>query len=289
MSEATRTLLVLIGINVLLAWGAYLVLKTGQLSLGQAGFMALGGYGAGLLMAERGLALIPAMLVAGTIAAGAGALLGLPALRLRGLYLALLTIGFGELVVVGLANWEHVGGVAGYPVPGGASLGLVWGTVAVVLVFLVVLSRSRLGWAMDAVSEDDVAAASLGVNVTYIKVLAFALGGFVSAVGGALFASYQLFIQPGNFDFFQSVLIVLYVVLGGLETFVGAAAGAIVLTWLPELIRGLEEWRFLVYGALLVLVMAVRPKGLIARGTLRAPFAVARSFARRRRGADRMA
>jgi len=276
MSEATRTLLILIGINTLLAWGAYIVLKTGQLSLGQAGFMAIGGYGAGVLTGEHGFALIPATLIAGAAAAAVGVLLGFPALRLRGLYLALLTIGFGELVVVGLANWDYVGGVSGLPVVGGTSLGLVWGCVAVALVFLVALGRSRLGWAMDAVREDDVAAASLGVNVTYIKLLAFALGGFVTAFAGALYANYQLFIQPGNFDFSQSVLIVLYVVLGGAETFIGPAVGAAVLTWLPELIRDLQEWRLFVYGALLVAVMAVRPQGLISRQTLHRAIAPAR-------------
>lgn len=280
MSEATRTLLILIGINTLLAWGAYIVLKTGQLSLGQAGFMAIGGYSAGVLSGEHGLPLIPATLIAGAVAATVGVLLGFPALRLRGLYLALLTIGFGELVVVGLANWDYVGGVSGLPVVGGTSLGLVWGCVAVALVFLVALGRSRLGWAMDAVREDDVAAASLGVNVTYIKLLAFALGGFVTAFAGALYANYQLFIQPGNFDFSQSVLIVLYVVLGGAETFVGPAVGAAVLTWLPELTRDLQEWRLFVYGALLVAVMAVRPQGLISRQTLHAAVAPAQRRAR---------
>jgi branched-chain amino acid transport system permease protein len=277
MSEATRSLLILIGINTLLAWGAYIVLKTGQLSLGQAGFMAIGGYGAGVLTGEHGFALIPATLIAGAVAAAVGVLLGFPALRLRGLYLALLTIGFGELVVVGLANWDYVGGVSGLPVVGGTSLGLVWGCVAVALVFLVALGRSRLGWAMDAVREDDVAAASLGVNVTYIKLLAFALGGFVTAFAGALYANYQLFIQPGNFDFSQSVLIVLYVVLGGAETFIGPAVGAAVLTWLPELIRDLQEWRLFVYGALLVAVMAVRPQGLISRQTLHTAVAPVRT------------
>lgn len=278
-SAETLAILTFIGINILLAWGAWIVFMTGQITLGQAAFMAIGAYVAGVLTVKEGLDLIPAMLVAGLVAAVFGAAVGFPALRLRGLYLALMTIGVGKLVVVFFSNLEAVGGVAGFPGPAGTTIGLVWATVGIALVFVWLLSHSRLGWAFEAIREDEVAAAAMGVNVTYLKVLAFALGGFMTAVAGALWAHFLLFISPANFGFFQSVLIVLFVVLGGMQTLWGPALGAAVLTYLPEAIRGLDAWRFFAFGAVLVAMMAVRPEGLVSRRATAVLGGLARSLA----------
>ena len=265
MSEGWLTVAALVGINVLLAWGAYVVFMAGQLSLGQGAFMAIGAYVSGVLTVKLGVPLVPAMLVAGLVAALFGAIVGFPALRVRGIYLAMVTLGVGEATRVFFQNFEYTGGSAGFPGPRGTTLPLVLATVALALVFLWRLGRSRLGWALEAVREDELAAAAMGLNVTYLKVLAFVLGGFLTAVAGALYAHFLLFIRPEHFGFHQSVQIVLFLVLGGVQTFWGPAVGALLLTVLPELARGLEAWRVFAFGALLVLMMAVRPQGIVSR------------------------
>lgn len=266
MSEAFLSVAMLVGVNVLLAWGAYVVFMAGQLSLGQGAFMAIGAYVSGVLTVRLGLPLVPAMLVGGLAAAAFGAAIGFPALRVRGIYLAMVTLGVGEAVRVFFQNFEYTGANAGFPGPRGTSLPLVYVTLIVALAFVWRLSRSRLGWALTAVREDELAAAAMGLNVTSLKVLAFALGGFITAVAGALYAHFLLFIRPEMFGFHESVLIVLFLVLGGTQTFWGPAVGAVLLTVLPELARGLEAWRLFAFGALLVLMMAVRPQGLVSRG-----------------------
>lgn len=268
MSEAALTLATLVGINVLLAWGVYVVFLTGQISLGQAAFMALGAYSSGVLTVKFGVPLVPALLAGGLFAAVFGVLVGFPALRVRGIYLAMVTLGVGEAVRVFFQNFEYTGGTAGFPGPSGTTLPLVLAADALALALLWRLSRTRLGWALEAVRGDEVAAASLGLNVTYLKVLAFVLGGFITAVAGGLYAHFLLFVRPEHFGFLQSVTIVLFVVLGGAQTLWGPLLGAVLLTLLPELARGLEAWRFFAFGALLVLLMAVRPQGLLTRDLL---------------------
>ncbi|HYB73644.1 MAG TPA: branched-chain amino acid ABC transporter permease [Candidatus Sulfotelmatobacter sp.] len=271
LSDYHQTLLLLTGINVLLGWGAYLPLATGQLSLGNAGFMAVGAYAASLLTVQRGWSLTPALLAGALLAGALGVLLGFPALRLRGIYLAIATLGFGEIVRTFFLNFERTGGPMGMRGMSGTTLGMVWLWVLGCGLLLFALAHARLGLSLDAVQEDEVAAELIGLNVTALKVGAFGVGAALAGLGGGLFAHHILFIEPGTFNFLESITMVLFVLLGGMRTFWGTMVGAAVFTILPDLLRFLQDWRGAFFGALLVALLIVRPFGLLPRETLRIP------------------
>ena len=265
MSLYVEGILIVVGVNVLLALGYWITVNTGQFSFGHAAFMAIGAYVASILTVKMGWPLVPAMLVAGLVAGVTGALIGFPALRLSMLYLAMATLGFAELTQIVFLNWDYVGRASGMTGMRGANLPLVAATVLVVVVYLWLVSRSRVGLAYAAVREDEAAARASGLNVTHIKVIAFGQGAFVTGLAGALYAHQILHIDPSNFGVQQSLLIVLYVMFGGLATFWGPLLGAGVLTLLPEWFDFLRDWYLIVYGLLFVLLMIVRPQGLIGR------------------------
>jgi branched-chain amino acid transport system permease protein len=258
-------ILIVVGVNILLALGYWITVNTGQFSFGHAAFMAIGAYVASILTVKFGWPLVPAMLGGGLAAGVAGALIGFPALRLSMLYLAMATLGFAELTQIVFLNWDYVGRASGMTGMRGASLPLVAATVVVVVVYLWLVSRSRVGLAYAAVREDEAAARASGLNVTHIKVMAFGQGAFVTGLAGALYAHQILHIDPSNFNAQQSLLIVLYVMFGGLATFWGPLLGAGVLTLLPEWFDFLRDWYLIVYGLLFVVLMIVRPQGLIGR------------------------
>lgn len=274
LTDYQQTLLLLTGINVLLGWGAWLPLATGQLSLGNAGFMAVGAYLASLLTVGLHWPLTAA-LVAGAAASGLlGVVVGFPALRLHGIYLALATLGFGEIVRTFFLNFEPTGGPMGMRGMSGATLGMVWAWVGAVGVAFWALRHSRLGLSFDAVHDDEVAAELSGLDVTAVKVGAFGAGAALAGLGGGLYAHHFLFIEPGTFNFLESITMVLFVLLGGLGTFWGTLIGAAIFTLLPDLLRFLHDWRGAFFGALLVALLIVRPSGLLPRETLRLPLRV---------------
>lgn len=252
------------GINVLLAWSVYIVLMTGSLSFAQGTFMALGCYAAGVLTVNFGWHLLPATLVGAVFAALVAAVVGWPALRLRGVYLILVTIGITFCGRVLLENVEYVGGVAGFGGMAGASHVAVLATVAVVGAALFWLSRSPLQRTFDAVREDDRVAASLGINVPVVRLMGFAGGAFVAGIAGSLFGHYMSFVRPESFDILLSVYVVLYVVLGGVNNMWGALLGATVMTLLPEYFRVLAEWRPTVFGLAILLMLLFKPQGLLS-------------------------
>jgi branched-chain amino acid transport system permease protein len=283
MSGYTLRILLNIGIAITMAVSLNLINGiAGQFSLGHAGFMAVGAYtGASLTLAlgPRMAAAVPAlgpdapaggmlllglaMLAAGAMAALAGLAVGLPSLRLRGDYLAIVTLGFGEIIRVILLNIPAIGGAQGLSgIP--ALTNFFW--VAFAAVSVIALSRNLVqsthGMAFLSVREDEVAAEAMGVNTTRTKVLAFVIGAFFAGVGGALFAHLQQFIQPRDFDFMLSVQFVVMVVLGGTGSITGATLAAAVLTLLPEVLRSLSEYRMLVYSILLIVMMLTRPQGI---------------------------
>lgn len=266
MSLYVEGILVMVGVNVLLALGYWITVNTGQFSFGHAGFMAIGAYVASILTLNMGVPLVPAMLVAGLVAGGVGALVGLPALRLSMLYLAMATLGFAELVQIVFQNWEYVGKSSGISGMRGTSLPLVLAVLVLLVVYLWLVSRSRVGLAYAAVREDEAAARAAGLNVTQIKVIAFAQGAGVTGIAGALYAHQMVHIEPAIFSPQQSLIIVLYVMFGGLATFWGPLVGAAVLTILPEVFGFLRDWYLMLYGALFVVLMIVRPQGLIGKG-----------------------
>ena len=191
-------------------------------------------------------------------------MLGYPALRLRGIYLILVTLGITFCVRVLLENLAYVGGVAGFGGMTGASLSSVLIAVAVVAGLLLWLSFSPLQRVCDAVREDDRVAASMGINVTAIRLIGFAAGAAIAAVAGALYGHYMNFVRPENFDVLLSIYVVLYVVLGGSNNMLGPFVGAVAMTLLPEYFRVLADWRPTMFGLALLAMLLVRPSGLLS-------------------------
>lgn len=257
------------GINIILAMSLNLVTGfTGQLHLGHAGFMAIGAYTAGILATKYGVGLVPGVLAAGVLAAFFGILVGLPTLRLRGDYLAIATLGFGEIVRITILNLDITGGPFGMRgIPRLTNLPIV--IIAVVLTFVILQSlvRSRIGRAFIAIREDEVAAEAMGIETTRMKVTAFALAAFFAGIAGGLYAFWFRFISPGSFGFLLSIELLSMVVLGGLGNLLGSALGAGFITYLPELLRtsapAIAQHRMVFYGALLVIAMILRPNGLL--------------------------
>lgn len=272
----------IIGIHTLLGLSVYLVAISGQMSFGQQGFFAIGAYLAGMATALWGLALLPALIL-GTVVAGiAGLLVGFPALRVRGLYLAIATFGFGEIVRLGFLNVHYTRTIGDRVVgPNGAEgfrhvryvfdrgftglhyLAIILAVLAVVVVLYYLLERSKLGATLRAVEEDETAAASIGINVTRVKVAAFTAAGAVAGLGGGLFIHYSTYVDHDMVALPLAIASVTYPILGGLGSFVGPILGAMVLVSLTEGLRFLHELREFVYGGLIIVTMIFRPRGIV--------------------------
>jgi branched-chain amino acid transport system permease protein len=285
------TILSRIGVAVLAAVSLQLVNGfTGQFSIGHAGFMAIGAYvsaavsvywGAGVLAGllealpaglARGLYFPLPLLAGGLAAAFAGLVVGIPALRLRGDYLAIATLGFGEIIRIAILNVEAVGGARGFSLAAPElpaidlrfeGLGAQWAVVALSVFVIARLVYSGGGLAFRAVREDETAAESVGVATTRVKVEAFVISSFFAGVAGALFAHAEGYVHTNSFSFLRSFEIVVFVVLGGLGSLTGAILAAAVLTAAPEVLRGLGEWRMILYSVLLIVTMLLRPQGLL--------------------------
>ena len=248
--------LIQLGINLILALSLYFPLSAGQLSLGQGGFMAIGAYASSWLTAGLGWPWPVAFALAAVAAGAVGALVGLPAL--------LLTMAFGEIVRVFFLNFAPTGAAQGFRgMPFVTTLPVVAGLAVAVTVLAARTAGSRMGRAFAAINRDELAAEVIGVDVTRAKLTSFTVGAVVAGLAGALWAHYVQFIEPEEFGFARSVMPFTFVVVGGIETFWGAVAGAAVLTLLPEWLRFLKEWRLALYGLAMLAVMIVRPQGLI--------------------------
>ena len=224
--------------------------------------MGIGAYLSSILTIKLNLNLNVALIISSFATGALGVILALPALRLRGLYLAIATIGLVEISRVIFKNLTYVGGTAGFSGMVGTTLPLLYTWVGFCLVLVWKLENSRLGWSMRAVNQDDTVAEMMGLNTTYLKVLAFAIGASMSALGGGLYAHYMYFIDPDAFGFYRSLIILLFLVFGG-QTIWGAVVGATILTILPEVVPQLGEWRLIFYGGILMAVMNIRPQGII--------------------------
>jgi len=276
-------ILMLCGINIVLAVSLNLINGfTGQFSIGHAGFMAIGGYAAAAMttywgpdiagaLASAGLGggagasilFVAALVFGGILAAAAGLLVGIPSLRLRGDYLAIVTLGFGEIIRVAILNMEFLGGARGFP--GIARYtNFFWVAFFVIAVVLVVrnLVNSSYGLAFLMVRDDETAAAAMGVDTTRFKVLAFVIGAFFAGIAGGLFAHYLVYLHTNSFTFMKSFEVVIMVVLGGMGSIFGSVIAAIILTVLPEALRGVQQYRMVFYSALLIVLMLTRPQGL---------------------------
>ena len=276
MSGYFEGVLVLLAVNIVFAYGAFLPLAAGQLNLGLAGFAAIGAYAAAY--ASNSLAVAPtlAVLLGGLVAGVVALAVAMPVLRTRGIYLALATFAVGQIVQATILNLEIVGGAAGYPV----AAFMRWPTIAafavVVAVLVAALFATRFGIAIRALHDDEIAADLMGLHVRAIQVAAFTIGSIAAGIGGGLYAHYFSFIEAQNFNIALSITVVLYVLLGGTQSVLGPPVGAAVFTLLPELLRGSQSWRYVVFAAALIVLMALRPQGLVTSAQLRRLFAVNR-------------
>ncbi|HBT48172.1 MAG TPA: branched-chain amino acid ABC transporter permease [Peptococcaceae bacterium] len=275
--------LMLLGINVILATSLNLIVGfTGQLALGHAGFMAIGAYVATIFTVKLGQPFALALAVGSLAAALAGVLIGLPTLRLRGDYLAIATLGFGEIIRGLAVNIEYVGGAAGIMgIPRLTTWPWLYAMTVLTVVAIKNFINSTHGRACLAVRENEIAAEAMGINTTYYKVLAFTLGAFFGGLAGGLYAHYFYLIQPSTFSFLRSFDILVMVVLGGMGSLTGSVIAAAAITLVNALLQDLALLRMVIYAALLVAVMIFRPQGLMGNKELTL------NILRPRGGADR--
>ena len=268
-----------IGINIILAVSLNLVNGyTGQFSLGHAGFMSVGAYtaaavtlnlGPRLLGEDGGTELQQGLLFLGALTAGglgaalAGLLVGVPSLRLKGDYLALVTLGFGEIIRVIFQNVEFLGGALGLNgIPAYTTIFWVLAFVALSIFTVTCLVNSTYGRGFLATKDDEVASEAVGLNTTRYKIVAFVIGAFFAGAAGGLYGHFKMTITPTGFDFTKSIEIVVMVILGGMGNTLGVVLAAILLTLLPEVLRPIAEYRMIIYSLLLIVLMIVRPQGL---------------------------
>ncbi len=278
-------ILIMVGINIILAVSLNIATGyLGQLPLGHAGFMAVGAYAGGIFMKAVPVAallkegntaatipyILIALLISAVVAGIFGLLIGIPALRLRGDYLAIITLGFGEIIRVVLTNIDSVlgfdftYGAAGLKrIPKYSSFTLVFICVVVSCYVIHTIMKSRHGRAILSIREDEIASESVGIRTTYYKTFAFVLSAMLAGVAGCLYAGYLGSLYPSTFKFMKSIEILVMVVLGGMGSMLGSVISATVLTILPELLRSFSDYRMVVYSLALVVMMIFRPKGLM--------------------------
>jgi branched-chain amino acid transport system permease protein len=261
------------GLNILLAWSVYVILLSGTMSFGNGAFMAVGAYAAGVCTVKFGWPFELAAIGAAVFCFGFGAAVGFPALRTRGLYLIMVTIGLAFCLRVAIENTPYLGGVRGLRGLVGTSMWHVAVALAVVGAALWIVSRSPLQRVLDAVREDEDVAGALGINVVHVQLVAFASGAALAGLAGALYGHYMIFVAPDHFGILISIFVVLYVILGGVNNMWGPALGAAIMTLVPEFVRFIADWRTAIFSLLIVVLLLVRPEGLLAfrTVTIRAP------------------
>lgn len=262
-------IIILVCINMVLAISLNITAGClGQMALGHAGFMSIGAYTAGLFT-KSGLipgfaGYIVALILGGLVAAIIGLGIGIPALRLKGDYLAILTLAFCEIIRVLIEFFKFTGGAKGLT---GIKLYKNFSVIYIIMVLCVFMMytfmKSRHGRAILSIREDEIASEASGINPTFYKTLAFVYSAFFAGLAGGMYAHYIGILGAKNFDFNKSIDILVIVVLGGLGSFTGSAIGAIVLTVLPELLRGFNDYRMFIYSIILILMMIFRPYGLL--------------------------
>ncbi|MDB5763256.1 MAG: branched-chain amino acid transporter permease [Herminiimonas sp.] len=258
-----NTVVFSIGVNAMLALSIYLTLSCGLLSLANAAFMGIGAYAAALISMQTSLPFPAALAAAGILPALVALIIGIPTLRLSGVYLAMATLGFGEVVRVIVLNMEITGGPMGLNgIPQKTEFWHIVLLLSLTLYLLARLRRSKTGRAFEAIKADEVAARLMGVNVPAYKLLAFVLGAVIAGVAGGLNAHYTFTIGPGNYAFENAVDILTMAVFGGTGNLIGPTIGATILTLLPEVLRQFKDFRLAANGLILVLVILYLPKGI---------------------------
>jgi branched-chain amino acid transport system permease protein len=258
-----------IGINAMLALSLYVTLSAGQLSLGNAAFAGIGSYTAGILIIHLHVSYLTALGSAMAMAGLIAAILGFPVLHLRGVFLAIATLAFGEVVRIAAINLTITGGAEGLtPIPSTTRTWMIYLALALVSYFVAVLRRSKAGWSFASIREDETAAAAMGINTPYYKTLAFTIGAMIAGLAGAMNAQLNYIITPGEFGFSAAVQLLVFNIVGGTRVWYGPILGATLLTALPEILRGIGVTagpvRMGVNGLILLLVILFLPNGLIS-------------------------
>lgn len=253
-----------IAINIILAASLHLIIGiTGQFSIGHAGFLAVGAYASAIMTMKFELPFSAALIAGGLAAAAAGLLIGIPSLRLKGDYLAIATLGFGEIVRITFLNIDYVGGASGMQVTNLTTWPWVFGCLVITILSIVNFTNSTHGRACISIRENEIAADAMGINTTYYKVAAFVIGSFFAGIAGGLYAHNFYIIQPTNFGFLKSFDILIFVVLGGLGSLSGAVLAAILLTIVSTFLQEYPETRMIIYSLVLIVMMIYRPQGLM--------------------------
>ena len=257
----------LIGINIILAVSLNLITGfTGQFSLGHAAFMAVGAYVSAIFTAKLGQPFIVAIIASGIAASIAGIIIGIPTLRLKGDYLAIATLGFAEIVRIVALNIDYIGGAIGFnDIPQYTNWTWIFIMTALTVILISNFIKSYHGRACISIRENEIAAEAMGINTTYYKVLAFAIGAFFAGIAGALYANYFYFIKPDSFGFMKSIDILVIVVFGGMGSITGSIVGAIVLSVISSFLQSIPDLRMVIYAVILFLIMVYRPTGLMGK------------------------
>lgn len=263
------SLLVILSINVIMAYAAALPLVAGQLNLGTAGFMAVGAYVAAYGSNELGLPIAVAILIGSLVSGVIALVIGIPVLRTSGIYLALATFALGQILVAVFLNLEIVGAAQGYPVFGFIEMPAIALTAIAIVLALFVLSQTRFWLYLTAIKNDPTVCDLFGVEVKNVQLAAFVLGGMLAAIAGGLQAHNLSYIEAQRFGALLSIYTVLFVILGGTQTVVGPLVGAAFFTFLPEVLRAGEEWRYLIFAAFIIGFMVLRPEGMITANMMR--------------------
>lgn len=290
--EYVLRVVLLAGINIILAVGLNLINgTTGQFSIGHAGFMAVGAYGAAVsgtvlrgALGDQGpigdaIVFNVALLVGAALAAATGVIVGVPSLRLKGDYLAVVTLGFGEIIRILFNNATMFGAATGYfgddpaGLPAYTSFFWVYAWATVITVAIWNITHSRTGRSLIAIREDEIAAEAMGTPTTRLKVLAFTLSAATAGIAGGLFAHMQSGIRPEDFRFEKSIDMIVMIIVGGLGSITGAVVGGIFVAASLELMRDFQEYRLVLYALLLVAIMLLRPQGLLGTRELPSLFA----------------
>ena len=264
-----RGLLIVICVNIMLAVSLNLSAGfLGQLVLGHAAFMSVGAYTAAIFSIQLGISspwgMLPSLLAGGIVAALFGIAIGIPALRLRGDYIAIITLGFGQIVQSIVLNMNITGGPMGLMgIPRTTNLPVAFFAMAFTVVVLTTLVKSRHGRAMIAIRENEIAAESSGINTTYYKIFGFTVSAFFAGIAGGVLAHHIGILMPQDIGFERSIELLVIVVLGGMGSFTGSIVAAVVLTLLPEFLREFALYRMLLYSIILIAMMIYRPQGLM--------------------------
>lgn len=270
LDDYWETNVILILINIIMSVSLNLINGlTGQFSIGHAGFMAVGAYSSAIITVKLGMDFPIALIVATLSAAVLGFLIGVPTLRLNGDYLAIATLGLGEIIRITILNIDYVGGASGFMgIPRLTTFPIAFWIMAFVLFFIKNFKNSAEGRACMAIRENEIAAETMGINTTKYKVMAFTIGAGFAGTAGALFSHYYYIAHPASFTFMRSFDVLTMVVLGGLGSISGSVAGAILLTGISAALADYPEWRMVIYSIVLIVLMLNRPQGIFGNKEL---------------------